>query len=421
MARATGVGTSKVRFSFFGLAIAAILTAAGCSSDAPGPVVGPGPIVTPQVSELALLGRGNVPERFTAELWIIGNTGYTTTWGSRTLNGITSRGNAIKIWDVSVATPVLVDSVIVTDAITLGDVQVTPDGRHLVVATETTPGSMVIYDILDPRRPTLVSRFQNTDTNPGVHTAEVQPVNGRLYAFLSIDPRGGERARLVIVDITNPAVPSMVFSRIMGNPLNHDVFVRDGILMTAVWNDGMLIFDIGGGGKGGTVANPVQIGAVQTKGGQAHNIFWYRDPVTGSKRYAFVGQEGPASIPSSASGDLHVIDVSDMANPREVAFFNVPGAGTHNFSVDEARGILYAAWYNGGVRALNIRGELGTCTQDQKAADGRCDLGKMSREVARGPTSLTPTFVWGVHFTDGRLYASDMINGLFRLSTVPES
>ena len=35
------------------------------------------------------------------------------------------------------------------------------------------------------------------------------------------------------------------------------------------------------------------------------------------------------------------------------------GAGAHNFSVDEAKGLLYAAYYNAGVRVLDVRGDLG--------------------------------------------------------------
>jgi hypothetical protein len=205
----------------------------------------------------------------------------------------------------------------------------------------------------------------------------------------------------------------------MGTPFVHDVFVRDGIMMTALWDDGIAIFDIGGGGKGGTISAPVQIGATSIIGGKAHNIFWYRDPVTGNKKFALVGEEGPGSIPSSSSGDVHVLDVSDMSNPREVGFYNVPGAGVHNFSADEQRGILYAAYYNGGVRALSIRGDLGSCTVEQKDSNGRCDLRKMNRELAKGPVGVSPVYIWGVHFTDGKLYASDMLNGLWRLSTVP--
>lgn len=400
-------------------AFVAVVATAGCGDDPK--VVGPEPLVVQPPRDLVAQGQGIVGDRYTAELWVRGNTAYTTTWGTRTVNDVQARGNAVKIWDVSASAPVLVDSLIVPDAATLGDIQASSDGRYLVVATEPA-GSIVIYDLQNPRKPELVSRFSDSEIGNGVHTAEVQEVGGRLYAFLSIDPRGTARARLVIADISTPSAPVVVFSRVMGTPSVHDVFVKDGILMTALWNDGVTIFDIGGGGRGGTVANPVELGNVRTVGGKAHNIFWYHDPVTGSRRFALVGEEGPASIPTSSQGDIHVLDVSDLSNPREVAFYTVPGAGTHNFSADEERGILYAAYYNGGVRALDIRGDLGTCTAAQKSSDGRCNLTKMNRELARGPVGLSfPVFIWGVHFAGGKLYASDMLSGLFRLSTVPAS
>jgi len=398
-----------------------VVSVTGCEDDDGDgiDIIDPGAKI---VADLTPLGQGVVGDRYTAELWIHGTTGYTTTWGTRTANGITSRGNAIKIWNVSGNTPVLVDSVIVSGAITLGDIQVTTDGRYLIAATELSPGSIVIYDLTDPRKPSLVSRFQNADTNPGVHTAEVQPVAGKLYAFLSIDPGAGSPARLVIVDISNPAAPTMVFSRVMGSPFVHDVFVRDGILMTALWNDGVTIWDIGGGGKGGTVANPVQLGNVRTVGGKVHNIYWGRDVSGQNSRFAIVGEEGPSSLGFSSSGDVHVIDVSNMASPKEVAFLNIPGAGVHNFSADDSRGIVYAAYYNGGVVAIDIRGDLSACSGSQKSLDGRCDLVKMGRLVGKGPAGVSvPISIWGVHFTNGKLYASDMLNGLWAISPMPAS
>jgi WD40 repeat protein len=374
----------------------------------------------PPISPVALRaeGQGAVAERFTAEVWVVGNVAYTTTWGSRTLNGVRSPGNAVKIWDVSGATPALIDSLIVPEAITLGDVQASDDGKLLVVATEDSPGSIVIYDLADPRKPQLISRFTSANTNPGVHTAEVQRVNGKLYAFLCVDP-ADTPARLVIVDITNPGAPTEVLSKEMGDPFVHDVFVRDGILMVALWNDGMSIFDIGGGARGGTVANPVLLGNVKTLGGNVHNIWWYHDPSDGSKRFAFVGEEGPGSLGSSAQGDIHVVDVSDLTKPREVAFYSVAGAGTHNFSVDESRGVLFAAFYNAGVRALNVRGNLGACPSSMKTG-GRCDLRKVGREVGEGLTNTgAPVFVWGVQSVGTKLFASDMLNGLWKLETIP--
>jgi hypothetical protein len=78
--------------------------------------------------------------------------------------------------------------------------------------------------------------------------------------------------------------------------------------------------------------------------------------VVSAIRYVFVGEESNFSLFSFTSGDVHIVDVSDMAAPREVAFYHVNGAGTHNFSVDEQRGILYAAYYNAGIRAFDVRG-----------------------------------------------------------------
>ena len=364
-------------------------------------------------------GLGTVPGRFTAELWVVGNVAYSTTWGARVVNDVRSAGNAVEIWNVAGPIPLLVDSLIVPDATTLGDVQASDDEKLLVVATEFSPGSIVIYDLSNPLKPRLVSRFTNANTTPGVHTAEVQRVNGKLYAFLCVDPASGQPAKLVIVDLSHPAAPVEVFSQAMGSPFVHDVFVREGILMAALWNDGISIFDIGGGGRGGTVANPVLLGNAKTVGGKAHNIWWFRDVANGTKRYAFVGEEGPGTIGLSSVGDIHVVDVSDFTNPHEVAFFNVPGAGTHNFSTDEDHGVLFAAYYNAGVRALNVRGDLGRCAADVKSVDGRCDLGKMGREVGHALTDASPAvYVWGVLSIGTKVYASDMLNGLWKLETL---
>jgi len=248
-----------------------------------------------------------------------------------------------------------------------------------------------------------------------VHTAEVQRVNGKLYAFLCIDPRAGSPARLVIVDLSDPAAPTQVFTAAMGLPFVHDVFVRDGILITALWNQGITIWDIGGAGSG-TVSNPIALGNVVTDGGQAHNVWWFHNGVTGEKRYAFVGQEGPGVVGVSSSGDIHVVDVSNFAAPREVAFFHVDGAGTHNFSVDESRGLLYAAYYNGGVRAIDVNGDLSSCDAVDKSPDGRCDLAKMGRELAHGPSGRGPVYIWGVQVVGLRVYASDMLNGIWKLA-----
>lgn len=381
-------------------------------------------------AQLPKLGSGAVPERFSAEVAAAGSWAYTTTWGNR--GGLS--GNAVKIWNVTGNTPILSDSLIMPGSVTTSDVQISDDGKLLAISTEASGvGSNHGFALFDrtatPGKPTLIARYNSPATNPGVHTLKFARINGRHYLFLQIDPP----AALVIVDITNPGSPVEVLNRRMGNPYIHDVYVRDGILFAALWNDGMTIFDVGGLGVGGSPSNPFPVGSIRpaacpgcSSAGnpEAHNIWWFNDPRSGDKRYAFVGEEGPASLFTYSKGDIHVVDVSDMRNPREVAFFRPDSAttstgfqpaGTHNFDVDEQSGILYAAYYNGGVRALDIRGDLGTCTAEQKSADGRCNLRLMGREVGIGLTT-SPVFIWGVKVDGSVLYASDMPNGIHKLS-----
>jgi len=195
------------------------------------------------------------------------------------------------------------------------------------------------------------------------------------------------------------------------------VFVRDGLLFTAEWNDGVGIWDIGGGGKGGTISAPVRITRVLTYGGKVHNLWWFHDPTNGSKRYVFVGEEGSGVIGSSSSGDIHVLDISTITEPKEVARYHVPNGGVHNFSVDEANGLLYAAYYNAGVKVLNVRGDLGACVGGQKTIEGRCELSLTGRERAFF-TGTVPVYVWGVHFVGGSVFASDMLGSIWKMRAV---
>ena len=393
----------------------ALMTACGGEAAPVAPPVTPViPTPTPTgPATLTSLGLGAVTDRYTAEVWVRGTTAYTSTWGTRSGTG---RGNAIKIWDVSTNAPALVDSVIVQSAGTTGDVQVSDDGSLLVVGIESNPnGGLAVYQLDTPRLARLLVRTTGGELQYGVHTAEVARVNGVLYAFCAIDPANGVPARLVIMSLANPAQPTTVASLPMGAPYIHDVFVRDGLLFTAEWNDGVGIWDIGGGGTGGTTSAPKRMARLATVGGKVHNVWWFQDPTTGSKKYLFVGEEGPGVIGQSSVGDVHVVDLSTMTTPVEVARYTVAGGGTHNFSVDEASGLLYAAYYNAGVRVLDVRGDLGTCTVAQKTADGRCDLTLMGREKAifAGTGSV---YVWGVHWSASGLFASDMLNGLWRVT-----
>ena len=419
--------TRALAFGRRALALLSLAAVAGCLDRSTGTVVRAscalaGGGVSSGSAALVVSGCGLVDSRYTAEVAVRGSIAYTTTWGFRS-----APGNLIAIWNVAGPQPILVDSVIVSGASTLGDVAVTDDGKLLIVATERTNGSLVVFDLADPRHPLQLARLATPETFNGVHTAEVGRVAGHLYAILAVDPLTGgslPESKVVIVDLGDPANPRQIFVKTVPStaPFVHDTFLRDGLLFVALWNAGIEIWDVGGGGHGGSPGAPLLLGRAATIGGDAHNIWWLHDAASGS-RYAFVGEEsGPAQLGLSSAGDIHVLDVSDLTAPREVAFYHVPGGGTHNFSVDETNGVLYAAYYNAGVRALDVRGDLQSCTPAQRVTSGtltRCDLGAMGREIGRALADGTPrVYVWGVQLSGGALYASDMLNGLWKLQTV---
>lgn len=194
----------------------------------------------------------------------------------------------------------------------------------------------------------------------------------------------------------------------------HDTYVRDGLAFAFAWNTGVRIYDVGNGMAGGSPAAPVLVGSLVTNGGvgvadpSVHNGWWFHNPATHEARYLFIGQEGPGLVGTSSSGDIHVVDVSDLAHPVEVAFFHhapVDGqpAGVHNVWMDEQNAILYAAYYNAGVVALDVSGTL---SGDLSA--------RLLTEIR--PGGAGNTYTWGVmQAADGSLYASDMLSGFWHL------
>src|SRR5439155_361331 len=57
-----------------------------------------------------------------------------------------------------------------------------------------------------------------------------------------------------------------------------------------------------------------------------------------------------------AYGRLHVIDIADLTDPHEVAWFEPEDGGSHNVWI--AGDTLYMGDYQGGLRVLDISGEL---------------------------------------------------------------
>ena len=278
------------------------------------------------------------------------------------------------------------------------------DGAVLVFSAERgTNAGLYVYGLADPLHPV----FQDSSlVAQGIHTATIADIAGRRYVFAARNPTD---PALLIYDISSPSAIYLVASVPIPPAYGiHDTYVRDGLAFVFAWNTGVIIYDVGNGLAGGSPAQPREVSRIVPSdngvagGAAVHNGWWFHNPVTGENRYLFIGQEGAGVLGSQSSGDIHVIDVQDLFHPTEVAFFHLDGAGTHNFWMDEQRQILYAAYYNAGVIALDVSGHL----------SGDLSQRLISQVQPGGPGD---TYTWGVQLQGESLYASDMLSGLWQL------
>lgn len=357
--------------------------------------------------KIELVGHGSVNDKHTSDLWIWeGADGrdyaVTGTWGAD--------GTAY-FWDVTdPASIVKIDSVKV-DARTVNDVKVSKDGKITVISREgasNRKNGLVIIDSSNPRDVEIISTFDENLTG-GVHNVFID--NGYVYALSA-----GQK--YYIIDIKDPKNPKAVSKFELDTPGHaiHDVWVEDGIAYSSNWSDGMILVDVGNGIAGGSPENPVQFGQYAYPSGANHASFPFRNGSTG-KFYVIGGDEiFPYGLnmkgPNMAGGFLHFVDFTDMENPEEIARFDVPYAGSHNYWVDGET--LYVAFYNGGVRVVDISGEL------------MGDLRKQGREmgfiIPNDPKGYVPNapFTWGAQLHKGHIFYSDWNSGLWSAKMEPE-
>ena len=159
---------------------------------------------------------------------------------------------------------------------------------------------------------------------------------------------------------------------------------------------------MGNGVAGGSPGAQVEVARISDLGGATHNAWYW--PEAG---YVFVGEED-----FQTPGVIHVVDVRNLAVPREVATYAVAGQAPHNVWLDEDRAVLYVAWYGRGVAALDVSGELLGALERQgrvmatlryNGGSGECDL------------PGTSTCTWAPQLHRGVLWVSDMNQGLVGL------
>lgn len=360
-----------------------------------------------------MVGQGAVRDVPTSDLWVwegVDGRDYavTGTWGAQ---------GAAYFWDVTdPAAPELVDSVVV-DARTVNDVKVTEDGRVCVITREGASNrrnGIVILDCSNPRDVSILSTFDDGLTG-GVHNVFVYQNhvyavnNGRKYDIINIaDPTTPYRVGVFELDTPGHAL--------------HDVWIVDGIAYSSNWGDGVVLVDVGNGKYGGSPSKPVPFAKYADIGGATHAAFPYQSPT--GKFYVFMGDEigrpndGPTAdgrqapgTPDAMAGYIHIVDFTDPLNPEEVARYEVPEAGSHNLWIEDDK--LYAAFYNGGLRIVDISGEL----KGNLTYQGR----EMARFMAYDPKGYVANapFTWGPQPYKGHIFIAEHNSGLWSVKLQP--
>lgn len=352
-------------------------------------------------------GQAAVRSDHSSDLWVwTGRDGrdyaVTGTWGAN--------GTAY-FWDVTdPAMPVLTDSIRV-DARTVNDVKLDLERQLCVITREGASNrrnGFVVLDCSDPRDVKIVSSFDD-GLYGGVHNVFVW--NKHVFAI-------NAGTRFDIISIEDPKHPRRVSAFELDTPGHaiHDIWVVDGIACTSNWQDGAVLIDVGNGIAGGTLAHPVQFAQYTYPIGAAHSCFPYRSP-SSNKWYVFVGDEvfpyGLSSEePDEPAGYVHIVDFTDYKRPVEVARYEIPEAGPHNFWVE--RDTLYVAYYNAGLRVVDVSGELMGNLYDQER-----ELARFRAFDPYGKVSNAP-MAWGPQPHNGYVFFTDFNSGLWTVK-LPES
>lgn len=373
--------------------------------------------------ETTIVGRLPLSKLPTTEFWPHpnGRNAYLATLGDR-----------VYALDISDPAAIRITDSVMADARTINDVMATADGRFAVFTREgasSRRNGIVILSLEDPAHPKQIAEYTETVTG-GVHSAFVytQPRFG-THVYLTDDATGSMR----VIDLNDTRVPREIArwqTRDAGGRVLHDIDVRDGLAYLSYWNEGVVVLDVGNGTKGGSPTSPQLVSQhkydldalyreVEREGGPG----FIRGTHTAWRKgnYVFAGDEVFSATPQGvrmpglglgkANGRIHVIDVSDLANPRRVAWYEPGDGGAHNVWV--AGDTLYLGDYQGGLRVVDVSGEL------------RGDLLAQGREMAKVHTGdergylPNAAMTWGAFYHNGLVWANDMFSGLWAVRLEP--
>ena len=369
--------------------------------------------------EVKVVGHGTVSNVNTSDLWVWPGIGKhkgkdfaaTGTWSAN--------GEAY-FWDVTEPENMYIIDTVTVDARTVNDVKVSENGEVAVITREgasNRKNGFVVLDIRDPFNVKITAEF-NDDMTGGVHNVFIY--DNHVYAV-------NNGRKYDVINIEDPSNPFRVGRYELGTPGHgvHDVWVIDGLAYSSNWADGVHVVDVGGvkfseknrsniqynpflamAGQG-SPGNPVKLGGMADPNGHNHAAFPFISQ-SSDKFYLITGDEYGDQF--GMAGGYHFLDFTDPKEPKETAVYQVPEAGSHNHWVNGDT--LFASYYQGGLRVVDISGEL------------MGDIYAQGREIAFFMSSDPEGFVanrpnvWGTMPYKGLIYFSDMNNGLWAIKLV---
>ena len=264
----------------------------------------------------------------------------------------------------------------------VGDIMVTNVERIGRAPDDTNEGGVRIWDISTVAKPKLITHLRTHGR--GVHRFDMD----ESYLYLSTEMEGYVGNILVIYDIRDPAKPTEVSRWWMpgqhvangeqphwvanNNRLHHAMRVGN-FMWAACWDAGFRIVDIF------DIANPKTVGKWDHHPlfkHPTHTIMPITRKIDGRDIAIMMDEEAEhrKGIPHAA---LWTFDVTDKANPKALAVFEVSERDTPYYAADVGRGLghghgdmyrfgahqyqehldgtrITCAWFSGGVRVVDV-------------------------------------------------------------------